>query len=148
MRWCSLREAFIQFQVPNGPQYSCGFPPTPTIGRTWPSRSGADLDAIVWKDDLNRTFAVDASSMALPSPLPELTESSSSDAVSCSGLSCPSGSTYWVKAASADGSHSLARLELVEVTLDHFLVEARWGTEGVRGTSQVSSTWRFKPTCL
>ena len=63
--------------------------------------------------------------MKLPPPLAVLTESSAPDSVLCSGPSCPSGSTYWVKAAAADGSHSLAQLDLVEVALDHFLVKAK-----------------------
>ena len=71
-----------------------------------------------------RTFTVDASTVLLPPPMAQLTESSASSSPICTGPACPSGRTYWVKAAAQDGSHTLVQLRLAEVALDHFLVEA------------------------
>ena len=72
-----------------------------------------------------RTFSVDASTVLLPPPMAQLTESSASSSPTCTGPACPSGRTYWVKAAAEDGSHSMVQLRLAEVALDHFLVEAK-----------------------
>ena len=76
---------------------------------------------------------MESASVLLPPPLAALTESSASGSPTCAGPSCPSGSTYWLNAAASDGSHSMAELQLVEVALDHYLVEVKWVQGGGEG---------------
>ncbi|GAX85071.1 hypothetical protein CEUSTIGMA_g12491.t1 [Chlamydomonas eustigma] len=104
-------------------QGAAGFPLTPNIQLTWPGGNLGDLTSVVWKDATNRTFAYDTTNVTLPPPLNPLMESSATGAPSCIGNQCPSTSTYWLKAAAADGSQTLVKMQLVEVSLDHFLIE-------------------------
>jgi hypothetical protein len=58
----------------------CGFPVTPRLQLVLPD--GADIISIVWKDNLNRTVALDTSQVQLP-PLAPLMEASVANTEQC-----------------------------------------------------------------
>ncbi|GMH43936.1 hypothetical protein BSKO_11870 [Bryopsis sp. KO-2023] len=98
----------------------CGFHLQPRLEAVFPD--GTSPVAIIWKDNLNQTFAIDESIVKLP-PLATLEESSTVGATKCS-TGCPT--SYSVKVASADGRHARAEITMTTQSFNKYAMDVKY----------------------
>ena len=100
-------------------QNKCGFDLEPRIRLVVPPE--VTPVSVVWKDNLNRTFATDTHAVTLP-PLREFFEDSRTKLHKCT-QDCP---TSWnLKVAASDGSHARVDIEAEKPSMDGYVIHLR-----------------------
>eukprot|EP00803_Ostreobium_quekettii_P008218 evm.model.scf_449.4 EVM.evm.TU.scf_449.4 scf_449:24370-31826(+) len=112
----------------------CGFDLQSRLKALFPA--GLKPESIVWKDNMNRTFAMDTDTAILP-PLADFMESSVKGSQKCT-KDCPT--AYTVKAAASDGSHSRADITIKEASLDRYAIDVRYTRYTVDSIAQRMET--------
>lgn len=97
----------------------CGFDLQPRIKLVLPPEISPI--SVVWKDNMNRTFATDRHTVTLP-PLVEFFEDSRNKIHKCT-RDCPA--SWVLKVAAADGSHAKVNIEAINVSLDGYVLRLR-----------------------